>query len=303
MVGRADAKQPPVAAGHCRADAVGQLGRRRRCVIGQPRHRQQPVAQRHRPLRGQHRPQRPAQRGRGRPAGQLDEGLLVVPVAQALQQRLVQRLLRPLLAGEPPQRGGAAVKTLIPGPVQQPPGRGGAIGTGKAAAGQQRPEFGGGRAGAGGVGFAIAIIIGAVQQAGQGNHRRRRPALQHGFRGGCRRPGFQRGVQGHTVIVGVSAVAVGVPVAGPPVDFHIAADQPQPLDLQQRGAEIRAGGGGGAAGIQHPDAAACAGAKFRLPGGAALPQLPQQPLRQIAPPAGRRFANAADVRRCPAAVG
>ena len=87
----------------------------------------------------------------------------------------------------------------------------------------------------------------------------------------------------HAVVVGVSAVAVGVPIRLFDVEFHVAADQPQAFNFQQCVPEVRASGHPGAARIDHPNPLAGLRTEAGLPCSTLFPELGQQPLGDLFP--------------------
>ena len=85
----------------------------------------------------------------------------------------------------------------------------------------------------------------------------------------------------HSVVFGVAAIAVGVPVLLPQVQFHVASDQANALHLQQSIPKIWAGGNPGPARVDHPHPPAGFSAQRHLPYGPFFPELGQQPLRYL----------------------
>jgi hypothetical protein len=80
----------------------------------------------------------------------------------------------------------------------------------------------------------------------------------------------------HAIVVGVSAVAVGVPVLLFYVGFHVTPDQADALHLQQRVPEIRTRGDPRPARIHNTNPSAGFRAQLRLPYRPLFPKLGQQ---------------------------
>ena len=70
----------------------------------------------------------------------------------------------------------------------------------------------------------------------------------------------------HAVVVGVSAVAMGLPVRLFYMEFHISPDQSNPFHVQQSVPEVRTGRYAGSAGIDDPNPLAGLGAQAGLTG-------------------------------------
>jgi len=156
---------------------------------------------------------------------------------------------------------------MVSGPVQGLPrfthgGR-----PGKALQGQDLPEVYEGF-------FGGAYRRAFRQQRFQIDHRSQAPALQTGRL----RMDLQCPVHRHAVVIRVPAVAVGVPIGLFYVQFHIAADQPEALHLQQGVPKVRTGGRTRPTRVDDTDPLAGLRAETGLPGGPFLPELGQQPL-------------------------
>jgi hypothetical protein len=93
---------------------------------------------------------------------------------------------------------------------------------------------------------------------------------------------FQGPVEHHTVVVGVSAVTVGIPVFLPDVQLNVTANKTNAFNFQQGVSKIRTSSHPGTTRIDHSDPPTRFRPQCREAGCPFFPKLGQQPFRYSA---------------------